>query len=52
MRLHADGVLERHQDRYYPIAPDLAEVRDRCELRITREMRGVARLFERATTLR
>lgn len=46
VRLHADGMLERRHDGYYPIAPDLAGVRDLYELRITLELRGISRVLE------
>lgn len=46
VRLHADGLLERRADGYYPVALDLAAVRDLYELRITIELRGIARILE------
>lgn len=46
VRLHADGMLERRQDGYYPIALDIAGVRDLYELRITIELRGINRILE------
>jgi DNA-binding GntR family transcriptional regulator len=46
VRLHADGMLERRQDGYYPIALDIAGVRDLYELRITIELRGISRILE------
>ncbi|BBX33826.1 GntR family transcriptional regulator [Mycolicibacterium mageritense DSM 44476 = CIP 104973] len=46
VRLHADGMLERRADGYYPVALDIAGVRDLYELRITIELRGIARILE------
>ncbi|WP_454792698.1 GntR family transcriptional regulator [Mycolicibacterium lutetiense] len=46
VRLHADGMLERRSDGYYPVALDIAGVRDLYELRITIELRGIARILE------
>ncbi len=46
VRLHADGMLERRGDGYYPVALDIAGVRDLYELRITIELRGIARILE------
>jgi DNA-binding GntR family transcriptional regulator len=46
VRLHADGMLERRPDGYYPVALDIAGVRDLYELRITIELRGVTRILE------
>lgn len=46
VRLHADGMLERRQDGYYPVALDIAGVRDLYELRITIELRGITRILE------
>jgi DNA-binding GntR family transcriptional regulator len=46
VRLHADGMLERRPDGYYPVALDIAGVRDLYELRITVELRGVTRILE------
>jgi DNA-binding GntR family transcriptional regulator len=46
VRLHADGMLERRQDGYYPVALDIAGVRDLYELRITIELRSVTRILE------
>jgi DNA-binding GntR family transcriptional regulator len=46
VRLHADGMLERRQDGYYPVALDIAGVRDLYELRITIELRGISRILE------
>jgi DNA-binding GntR family transcriptional regulator len=46
VRLHADGLLERRPDGYYPVLPDLASVRDLYELRITLELHAVTRILE------
>ena len=46
VRLHADGMLERRADGYYPVALDIAGVRDLYELRITIELRGITRILE------
>lgn len=46
VRLHADGMLERRSDGYYPVALDIAGVRDLYELRITIELRGITRILE------
>ncbi|MGV0743011.1 GntR family transcriptional regulator [Mycolicibacterium sp. XJ870] len=46
VRLHADGMLERRSDGYYPVALDIPGVRDLYELRITIELRGITRILE------
>jgi DNA-binding GntR family transcriptional regulator len=46
VRLHADGMLAREVDGYYPVVPDLASVRDLYEVRITLELRGITRIIE------
>ncbi|MEO3753248.1 GntR family transcriptional regulator [Streptomyces sp. B6B3] len=46
VRLVADGLVERHPDGYYAARPNLAELRDLYELRITVELRGIARALE------
>lgn len=46
VRLHADGMLERRADGYYPVALDIAGVRDLYELRITIELQGITRILE------
>lgn len=46
VRLHADGMLERRPDGYYPVALDIPGVRDLYELRITIELRGITRILE------
>lgn len=50
VRLFADRLLLRHEDGGYQVAePDLRGLRDLYELRITLELRGVARGLEGAT---
>ncbi|MCV7430175.1 GntR family transcriptional regulator [Mycolicibacterium bacteremicum] len=46
VRLHADGMLERRPDGYYPVALDIAGVRDLYELRITIELQGITRILD------
>lgn len=46
VRLHADGMLERRADGYYPVALDIAGARDLYELRITVELRGITRILD------
>lgn len=46
VRLHADGMLERRPDGYYPVALDIVGVRDLYELRIAIELRAVTRILE------
>jgi DNA-binding GntR family transcriptional regulator len=49
IRLTADGLLVRQDGGYYPVLPDLSELRDLYELRITIELRGLARALDTAT---
>lgn len=44
--LVADGLLTRVDGAYYVAVPDLAELRDLYELRVTLELRGIARALE------
>ncbi|MDQ1715016.1 MAG: hypothetical protein QOC60_961 [Frankiaceae bacterium] len=45
--LAANGLLERREDGgYYPVQPDVAQLRDLYELRVTLETRGVLRARE------
>ncbi|MCF2533526.1 GntR family transcriptional regulator [Yinghuangia soli] len=44
--LVADGLLTRLDGAYYVAVPDLAELRDLYELRVTLELRGIARAME------
>jgi DNA-binding GntR family transcriptional regulator len=46
IRLTVDGLLVRMDSGYYPVLPDLSELRDLYELRITIELRGLARAIE------
>ncbi|WP_078857034.1 GntR family transcriptional regulator [Streptomyces sp. NBRC 109706] len=46
VRLVADGLVERRGDGYYPARPNLDELRDLYELRITVELRGITRALE------
>jgi DNA-binding GntR family transcriptional regulator len=46
IRLAADGLLVRRDSGYYPVPPDLTDLRDLYELRITIELRGLARAIE------
>jgi DNA-binding GntR family transcriptional regulator len=46
VRLHADGMLERRADGYYPVALDLVGIRDLYELRITVELRAITRILD------
>lgn len=46
VRLHSDGIVTRRDDGYYPMFPDLDSIRDLYELRVTLELRGIARHLE------
>jgi DNA-binding GntR family transcriptional regulator len=46
IRLASDGLLVRRDSGYYPVLPDLTDLRDLYELRITIELRGLARAIE------
>ncbi len=47
VRLHAEGLLRRYADGGYFVAePDLADLRDLYELRITLELRGLTRALD------
>jgi DNA-binding GntR family transcriptional regulator len=46
IRLTADGLLVRQDVGYYPVLPDLSELRGLYELRITIELRGLARALD------
>jgi DNA-binding GntR family transcriptional regulator len=46
IRLAADGLLVRQDGGYFPVPPDLSELRDLYELRITIELRGLARALD------
>ncbi|MFD6950295.1 MULTISPECIES: GntR family transcriptional regulator [unclassified Nocardiopsis] len=45
-RLHSDGLVERRENGFYATVPDLAGLRDLYELRVTLELRGIARALE------
>ncbi|MCC2307297.1 GntR family transcriptional regulator [Cellulomonas chengniuliangii] len=45
-RLLADGIVERTDYGYAVVAPSLADLRDLYELRVTLELRGIARAIE------
>ncbi|AVP68027.1 GntR family transcriptional regulator [Prescottella equi] len=47
VRLHSDGIVTRREDGYYPLFPDLDSIRDLYELRVTLELRGIARHLEK-----
>ena len=46
VRLLADGLLARHEGGYYVAVPDLSQLRDLYEVRITLELRGLTRAIE------
>ena len=46
VRLHSDGIVIRRDNGYYPTFPDFDGIRDLYELRITLELRGLARHLE------
>jgi DNA-binding GntR family transcriptional regulator len=46
VRLVADNLITRRTDGYYVALPDLSQLRDLYELRITLELRGLARAVE------
>jgi DNA-binding GntR family transcriptional regulator len=46
IRLAADGLLVRVDGGYYPVLPELSELRDLYELRITLELRGISRALD------
>lgn len=46
VRLVADNLITRRIDGYYIALPDLSQLRDLYELRITLELRGLARAVE------
>jgi DNA-binding GntR family transcriptional regulator len=48
VRLAADGLVNKEQDGYYPSRPDLSQLRDLYELRITLELRGISRAIDNA----
>ncbi|MFI6578342.1 GntR family transcriptional regulator [Nocardiopsis sp. NPDC050513] len=50
-RLHSDGLVERRENGFYATVPNLAELRDLYELRVTLELRGIARAIEDPTVV-
>jgi DNA-binding GntR family transcriptional regulator len=46
VRLLADGLVIRHDGGYYAALPDLTQLRDLYDLRITLEIRGLSRAVE------
>lgn len=46
VRLAADGLITREADGYYPTRPNLSDLRDLYELRITLELRGIERAID------
>jgi len=46
LRLWTNGLLEKRDGGYYPVLPNLAELRDLYELRITIEIRGFTRIID------
>jgi len=51
IRLMTDGLLVRQDGGYYPVLPDLSQLRDLYELRVTIELRGLARALESGTVV-
>jgi DNA-binding GntR family transcriptional regulator len=49
VRLLADGLVARHEGGYYVAIPDLSQLQDLYELRITLELRGLTRSLESET---
>jgi DNA-binding GntR family transcriptional regulator len=45
-RLAADGLIERRDGAFFVVVPNLAELRDLYELRVTLELRGITRAIE------
>ncbi|WP_432015556.1 GntR family transcriptional regulator [Streptomyces cucumeris] len=45
-RLHADGLIERGDGGFFATVPNLGRLKDLYELRVTLELRGVARAIE------
>lgn len=48
-RVLADELIERRDGAYYVMVPNLGELRDLYELRVTLELRGIARAIEDPT---
>ncbi|WP_245757415.1 GntR family transcriptional regulator [Amycolatopsis xylanica] len=49
-RLATDGLIERRDNGFYVTTPNLAELKDLYELRVTLELRGIARAIEDPAT--
>ena len=49
VRLASEGLVIRHDGGYYVALPDLSQLRDLYELRITLELRGLTRAVEAGT---
>jgi len=45
-RLQADGLIERRDGAFFVVVPNLDELRDMYELRVTLELRGITRAIE------
>jgi DNA-binding GntR family transcriptional regulator len=45
-RLATDGLIERRDNGFYVTTPNLAELKDLYELRVTLELRGITRAIE------
>lgn len=48
-RLAADGLIERRDGAFFVVVPNLDELRDLYELRVTLELRGITRAVESAS---
>jgi DNA-binding GntR family transcriptional regulator len=48
-RLQADGLIERRDGAFFVVVPNLGELRDLYELRVTLELRGITRAVESAS---
>jgi DNA-binding GntR family transcriptional regulator len=48
-RLQADGLIERRDGAFFVVVPNLDELRDLYELRVTLELRGITRAVESAS---
>jgi DNA-binding GntR family transcriptional regulator len=47
-RLRADGLIERRDGAFFVVVPNLDELKDLYELRVTLELRGITRAIESA----
>jgi DNA-binding GntR family transcriptional regulator len=48
-RLQADGLIERRDGAFFVVVPNLDELKDLYELRVTLELRGITRAIESAS---